>query len=60
MAKILERIRAWRLKRAAASTDVDRNKDWKTVGKTFRATDAVFDKMPRYAQVPADEGRSPH
>jgi hypothetical protein len=54
MAKILERIRAWRLRRTAPRIDPDTSKDWKTVGKTFRATDAVFDKMPRYAQIPGD------
>ena len=54
MAKMLERIRAWRRKRREPSADAD--KDWKTVGKTFRATDAVFDKtMPT-----RDEGRPPH
>jgi hypothetical protein len=57
MTKILERIRAWRLKRGAPSVDVDK-KDWKTVGKTFRATDAVFDKT--LPSPPADEGRPPH
>ena len=43
MTKILERLRAWRLKRSTPRIDPDTSKDWKTVGKTFRATDAVFD-----------------
>jgi len=58
MPKILERIRAWRLRRAAPATDVDSSKDWKTVGKTFRATDTVYDKsLPNPSN---DEGRPPH
>jgi hypothetical protein len=57
MAKILERIRAWRRRRAEPSADTGVEKDWKTVGKTFRATDAVFDKtLPNRP----DEGRPPH
>jgi len=57
MAKILERIRAWRRKRgAAASTDA--STDWMTVGKTFRASDTVFDKnLPNTSR---DEGRPRH
>jgi hypothetical protein len=58
MGKILDRIRAWRRKRAAPSTDVEAAQDWKTVGKTFRATDAVFDKSLPSSR--ADEGRPPH
>jgi hypothetical protein len=58
MTKILERIRAWRLRRAEPGTDVDSSKDWKTVGKTFRATDTVYDKsLPNPSN---DEGRPPH
>jgi len=58
MAKLLERFRAWRLRRAAPSTDPDAPKDWKTVGKTFRATDAVYDKtLPNPSN---EEGRPPH
>jgi len=54
MATILERIRTWRRNRKEPATEPD--KDWKTVGKTFRASDAVFDKtMPTQ-----DEGRPPH
>jgi hypothetical protein len=58
MTKILERLRAWRLKRSTPRIDPDTSKDWKTVGKTFRATDAVFDKT--LPSPPADEGRPPH
>jgi hypothetical protein len=58
MAKIVERIRAWRRKRTEPSTDVETSQDWKTVGKTFRATDVVFDKnLPVSSR---DEGRPPH
>jgi hypothetical protein len=54
----LERIRAWRRRHAEPSTDPRMNKDWKTVGKTFRATDVVFDKnLPISSK---DEGRPPH
>jgi hypothetical protein len=56
MAKIFERIRAWRRIRKDGSATSD--KDWKTVGKTFRASDAVFDKsLPSSS---ADEGRPRH
>jgi hypothetical protein len=57
MRKILERIKRWRPKRTAPSADVDAAQDWKTVGKTFRATDAVFDKS---LPTSKDEGRPPH
>jgi hypothetical protein len=58
MTKLLERIRAWRRKRAASPTNVDTSDDWKSVGKTFRATDVVFDKnLPISSR---DEGRPPH
>ena len=58
MGKILERIRAWRGKRSESSTEADPNKDWKTVGKTFRATDAVYDKsLPSPSN---EEGRPRH
>ena len=56
--KIRERIRAWRRKRAEPSAEVESTQDWKTVGKTFRATDAVFDKsLPNASN---EEGRPPH
>ena len=56
--KIFERIKAWRGKRATAPTDVDKSDDWKTVGKTFRASDAVFDKnLPNTSN---EEGRPRH
>jgi len=58
MGKIRERIKAWRRKRAEPPTDVDTTQDWKTVGKTFRATDAVFDKSLPSSR--ADEDRPPH
>jgi hypothetical protein len=58
MGKILERIKAWRLRRASPGVDADRDKDWKTVGKTFRATDAVYDKS--LPNVSNDEGRPRH
>jgi hypothetical protein len=56
MAKVLERLKAWRRKRRDPATEPD--KDWKTVGKTFRASDAVYDKnLPGSS---ADEGRPRH
>jgi hypothetical protein len=55
MARLLERIRAWRQSRKERSAEPD--KDWKTVGKTFRASDAVYDKT---LPVRDDEGRPPH
>ena len=59
MAKLLERFRAWRAKRAASpSTNPEQDKDWKTVGNTFRASDAVYDKYLPTSQ--SDEGRPPH
>jgi hypothetical protein len=58
MGKIRERIKAWRRKHARQPTEVDTSDDWKTVGKTFRATDVVFDKnLPVSSR---DEGRPPH
>jgi hypothetical protein len=56
--KIVERIRAWRRRRTKPPTDGQTTDDWKTVGKTFRATDAVFDKtLPNPSN---EEGRPPH
>ena len=56
--KILERIKTWRRKRATPPPEGDTSEDWKTVGKTFRATDAVFDKsLPNPSN---EEGRPPH
>jgi len=56
--KILERFRAWRLRRSGPTIDTDASKDWKTVGRTFRATDAVYDKsLPNASN---EEGRPPH
>jgi hypothetical protein len=56
--KIVERIRAWRRRRTKPPTDGDATDDWKTVGKTFRATDVVFDKtLPNPSN---EEGRPPH
>ena len=58
MRKILERMKAWRRKRVAPPTEGDTSQDWKTVGKTFRATDAVYDKsLPNPSN---EEGRPPH
>jgi hypothetical protein len=58
MGKIRERIKEWRRKRAEKPTGADTSEDWKTVGKTFRATDVVFDKnLPVSSK---DEGRPPH
>jgi hypothetical protein len=58
MTKLLERFRAWRLRRSAPAVDTDAPKDWKTVGNTFRATDAVYDKsLPNASN---EEGRPPH
>jgi hypothetical protein len=61
MTKILDRIRSWRRKHAEPSTDVDPDPDakqsWTTVGKTFRASDAAYDK---YMSTREDEGRPPH
>lgn len=56
--KIVERIRAWRRRRTKPPTDGQTTDDWKTVGKTFRGTDAVFDKtLPNPSN---EEGRPPH
>ena len=39
-------------------TNADTTEDWKTVGKTFRATDAVYGKsLPNASN---EEGRPPH
>jgi hypothetical protein len=55
---LLDKIRAWRRKPKDPSVDVEAADDWKTVGNTFRATDAVFDKsIPMSSK---DEGRPPH
>jgi len=54
MPTILERIKAWRLRRKAPSRDTEASKDWKTVGKTFRASDSVFDKSLPHTK---DDGR---
>ena len=54
MPKILERIRAWRLRHTAPPTDTEASQDWKTVGKTFRATDTVYDKSLPHTK---DDGR---
>ena len=55
--KILERIKTWRRKRTEPPSE-DTSEDWKTVGRTFRATDAVFDKsLPNPSN---EEGRPPH
>jgi hypothetical protein len=55
MAKLLERIKTWRRRRKELPTEPD--KDWKTVGRTFRASDAVYDKT---LPMRDDEGRPPH
>jgi len=58
MAKILDKIRAWRRRQSEPPTDADKTDDWLTVGKSFRATDVVFDKnLPISSK---DEGRPPH
>ena len=51
---------------AAAQREADRTqapaepeKDWKTVGKTFRATDALGGEGPSYVR-PVDDGRPRH
>ena len=54
MPTIRERIRTWRFRRKAPSTDAEASKDWKTVGKTFRASDSVFDKSLPHTK---DDGR---
>jgi hypothetical protein len=56
--KIRERIKAWRRKQDEPATRTDKTDDWLTVGKSFRATDVVFDKnLPISSR---DEGRPPH
>jgi hypothetical protein len=57
MANILKRIWA-RLTGTKAPAEPD-EKDWKTVGRTFRATDALGGEGPSYVR-PVDEGRPPH
>jgi hypothetical protein len=58
MGRILERFRAWRRKRSEPISADASSQDWKTVGKTFRATDAVVHhNLP---MTPKDEGRPPH
>jgi hypothetical protein len=54
MAKLLERIRAWRQRKEFPT---EPGKDWKTVGKTFRATDTVYDKT---LPMRDDDGRPRH
>jgi hypothetical protein len=59
MAKLFERLRAWRLKREKpVSSSPEQDQDWKTVGHTFRASDAVYDKYLPVSK--SDEGRPPH
>ena len=58
MGRILNRIKAWRRKRDEPATQADKTDDWMTVGKSFRATDAVFDKNLPISR--SDEGRPPH
>jgi hypothetical protein len=56
--KILDKIRAWRHRDVEPPSTADKTDDWMTVGKTFRATDTVFDKnLPMSSK---DEGRPPH
>ena len=59
MARLLEKFRAWRRRHEADPDDGGSSKDdWKTVGKTFRATDAVVHhNLPMTSK---DEGRPPH
>jgi hypothetical protein len=57
MAKILEKIRAWR-RRREESEQSDATNDWKSQGKTFRASDAVSHNT--LSNLPADEGRPRH
>jgi class 3 adenylate cyclase len=45
--------------RFAAHARLEPEKDWKTVGKTFRATDALGGEGPSYVR-PVDEGRPRH
>jgi hypothetical protein len=56
MPKALRRLWA-RLRGTQAPLDVE--KDWKTVGKTFRATDALGGEGPSYVR-PMDDGRPRH
>jgi len=56
--KIREQIKEWRRKRAAVPADADR-KDFKTVGKTSRPSDAITSVPPSYFPKD-DEGRPPH
>ena len=59
MANLLEKFRAWRRRHEKDPADGEASKDdWKTVGKTFRATDAAAHyNLP---MSPKDEGRPPH
>jgi hypothetical protein len=60
MAKLLERIRAWRRRRSESEAEQpsDANKDWKYQGKSFRASDAASHNT--LSNLPADEGRPRH
>ena len=57
MAKIVERVKAWRRKRDK-SEQPDAERDWKAQGNTFRASDAVTHNT--LSNLPADEGRPRH
>jgi hypothetical protein len=58
MTKLLEKFRAWRRRHEQAAEGQSSKDDWMTVGKSFRATDVVFDKnLPISSR---DEGRPPH
>jgi len=59
MTKLLDKFRAWRRRHEKDPADGESSKDdWMTVGKSFRATDVVFDKnLPISSR---DEGRPPH
>ena len=59
MAKILERLRAWRVSRREAEAEQPQaSKDWKYQGKTFRASDAASHNT--LSNLPPDEGRPRH
>ena len=59
MAKILERIRAWRRQRANSEpVEPGTEKDWKYQGKTFRASDVASHNT--MTNLPSDEGRPRH
>jgi hypothetical protein len=57
MANIFKRMWA-RLAGTKAPAEPDK-KDWKTVGRSFRATDALGGEGPSYVRS-ADEGRPRH